>query len=90
MFDHFRTLFLYTFQINATVLYLFPLAFKLRNNPMLLATMMVALTAIFRSYPCIGDLALYMAFLPLWKPLTKCKLEQNLQIMSHFLSPAPN
>ncbi|KAG4074147.1 hypothetical protein HA402_014352 [Bradysia odoriphaga] len=67
MFEHFRTLFLYTFQMNATVLYLFPLTIKLHKKPLLLATILMALITIFRSYPCIGDVAFYMALFPLWK-----------------------
>uniref|UniRef100_A0A6B2EB08 Putative major facilitator superfamily permease n=1 Tax=Phlebotomus kandelakii TaxID=1109342 RepID=A0A6B2EB08_9DIPT len=67
MFDHFRDLFLCTFQINATVLYLVPLALKLRHEPIMLATVLTGLAAIFRSYPCIGDVAFYMSLLPMWK-----------------------
>lgn len=67
MFDHFRDLFLWTFQINATVLYLVPLALKLRHEPLMLATVLTGLGAIFRSYPCVGDVAFYMALLPMWK-----------------------
>lgn len=66
MFEHFRTLFLYTFQLN-TILYLIPLTIKLHKQPIFLATILFALTAIFRSYPCIGDIAFYMALFPLWK-----------------------
>jgi GPI-anchor transamidase subunit U len=73
MFEHFRTLFLYTFQINATILYLFPLSLKLKHQPVMLATILTALTAIFRSYPCVGDIGFYMALLPLWKNCSKCK-----------------
>jgi GPI-anchor transamidase subunit U len=72
MFDHFRTLFLYTFQINATILYLFPLSLKLQHQPIMLATILTALTAIFRSYPCVGDIGFYMALLPIWKNCSKC------------------
>ncbi|XP_059613630.1 phosphatidylinositol glycan anchor biosynthesis class U protein [Phlebotomus argentipes] len=67
MFDHFRDLFIWTFQINATVLYLAPLALKLRHEPLMLATVLTGLGTIFRSYPCIGDVALYMSLLPMWK-----------------------
>ncbi|KAM7354719.1 phosphatidylinositol glycan anchor biosynthesis class U [Cochliomyia hominivorax] len=67
MFDHFRTMFLVTFQMNATVLYLVPLSLKLRKEPVLLATILIGLMTIFRAYPCIGDVAFYLALLPLWK-----------------------
>ncbi|KAH8410557.1 hypothetical protein KR009_001332 [Drosophila setifemur] len=67
MFEHFRTMFLITFQLNATVLYLLPLSIKLRKEPMLLATILVALMAVFRAYPSLGDVGFYLALLPLWK-----------------------
>ncbi|XP_053675725.1 phosphatidylinositol glycan anchor biosynthesis class U protein [Anopheles nili] len=70
MFDHFRTLFLYSFQINATLLYLFPLTFKLHKEPIMLATMLIGLSAVFRSYPCIGDVSFYLALIPLWKSIS--------------------
>lgn len=80
MFEHFRPLFLFSFQMNATVLYLVPLTIKLHKQPIFLATILIALTSIFRSYPCIGDIAFYMALFPLWKHSTVCK----------FLLPARN
>lgn len=84
MFDHFRLLFLYTFQMNATVLYLLPLAFKLRNTPMLLLTILTGLTAVFRSYPCVGDVAFYMALIPMWRPLSKF-MSHNFIVAGTFL-----
>lgn len=74
MFEHFRPLFLFSFQMNATVLYLVPLTIKLHKQPIFLATILIALTSIFRSYPCIGDIAFYMALFPLWKHSTIRKL----------------
>ncbi|XP_055591959.1 phosphatidylinositol glycan anchor biosynthesis class U protein [Uranotaenia lowii] len=71
MFDHFRTLFLYTFQINALLLYLFPLTFKLHKEPVMLLTMLLALGVVFRPYPCVGDVSMYLALLPLWKSISK-------------------
>nr|CAD7571292.1 unnamed protein product [Timema californicum] len=55
MFEHFRPLFICAFQINATVLYVVPLTFRLHYEPMLLAASLTALTAIFKSYPSLGD-----------------------------------
>lgn len=72
MFEHFRPLFLLSFQMNATVLYLVPLTIKLHKQPIFLATVLIALTSIFRSYPCVGDVAFYMALFPLWKHSTMC------------------
>lgn len=70
MFEHFRPLFLFSFQMNATVLYLVPLTIKLHKQPIFLSTILIALTSIFRSYPCVGDIAFYMALFPLWKHST--------------------
>lgn len=79
MFEHFRPLFLFSFQMNATVLYLVPLTIKLHKQPIFLATILIALTSIFRSYPCVGDIAFYMALFPLWKHSTICKWNMQLQ-----------
>lgn len=84
MFEHFRTMFLVTFQMNATILYLVPLSIKLRKDPMMLATILLALIAIFRSYPCVGDIAFYLAFLPLWKKCWKF-MAQNFIVFCFFL-----
>lgn len=72
MFEHFRILFLFSFQMNATVLYLIPLTIKLYKRPIFLATILIALTSIFRSYPCVGDIGFYMALFPIWKRSAMC------------------
>ncbi|KAK9309808.1 hypothetical protein QLX08_000627 [Tetragonisca angustula] len=69
VFEHFRWLFIASFQINVSLLYIVPLALRLRHDPMLLAFSYLAVTAIFKSYPCIGDVGFYMSLLPLWKHL---------------------
>lgn len=73
MFEHFRPLFLCSFQINATILYLTALSIRLRKEPVLLATTLTALNAIFKSYPSVGDVGFYLALLPMWKHLFQCK-----------------
>ncbi|XP_034187185.1 phosphatidylinositol glycan anchor biosynthesis class U [Osmia lignaria lignaria] len=69
MFEHFRWLFIASFQINVSLLYIVPLALRLRHDPMLLAFSYLAIAAIFKPYPCIGDVGFYMSLLPLWKHL---------------------
>ncbi|KAK0088811.1 hypothetical protein PV325_010605 [Microctonus aethiopoides] len=69
MFEHFRWLFIASFQINVGILYIIPLAFRLRRDPMLLAFAYLSIIAIFKSYPSIGDVGFYMALLPLWQHL---------------------
>lgn len=69
MFEHFRALFICVFQLNASLLYVAPLSLRLNNEPVLLATSLTALIAIFKSYPSIGDVGFYLALLPMWKHL---------------------
>ncbi|CAH2102605.1 unnamed protein product [Euphydryas editha] len=53
MFEHFRLLFVCAFQINALALYVVPLTLRFHKEPVLLATVLIALSTIFRSYPCV-------------------------------------
>ena len=69
MFDHFRALFISALQINATVLYLIPLTLHLKDEPFFLAFTLTALTTVFKSYPCLGDVGFYFSLLPIWKHL---------------------
>jgi phosphatidylinositol glycan class U len=84
MFDHFRELFLYTFQLNTTILYLFPLTFTFKESPEFLLTILLSLTTIFSSYPCIGAVAFYMSIIPLWK---RCSpfMSHNFIVFATFL-----
>lgn len=77
MFEHFRWLFIASFQINVSLLYVVPLALRLRRDPMLLAFSYLAIAAIFKSYPCIGDVGFYIALLPLWKHLFQRELKSH-------------
>ncbi|GFN97561.1 phosphatidylinositol glycan anchor biosynthesis class u protein, partial [Plakobranchus ocellatus] len=65
MFEHFRTLFVCVFQLNAVV-YTLPLAIKFSERPFFLLYVLIFLTSIFKSYPSYGDTALYISLLPLW------------------------
>lgn len=44
-----------------------------REHPLFLMFMQLAVTSIFKSYPTVGDTALYLAFLPVWSYLHRCK-----------------
>lgn len=33
----------------------------------------IAIISVFKSYPTVGDIALYMAFLPVWSHLYRCE-----------------
>uniref|UniRef100_A0A3B4DPG6 Phosphatidylinositol glycan anchor biosynthesis, class U n=1 Tax=Pygocentrus nattereri TaxID=42514 RepID=A0A3B4DPG6_PYGNA len=63
MFEHFRFFFICVFQINI-FFYTIPLSIKLKEHPVFLIFMQIAIISIFKSYPTVGDIALYMAFLP--------------------------
>uniref|UniRef100_A0A1B6LCH5 Phosphatidylinositol glycan anchor biosynthesis class U protein n=1 Tax=Graphocephala atropunctata TaxID=36148 RepID=A0A1B6LCH5_9HEMI len=69
MFEHFRALFICAFQLNAGLLYVAPLSLRLYREPVLLAASLTALSAVFRSYPSVGDVGFYLALLPMWKHL---------------------
>ncbi|CAL9703984.1 unnamed protein product [Knipowitschia caucasica] len=68
MFEHFRLFFLCVFQINV-FFYTIPLSIKLKEQPVFLMFMQLAVISIFKSYPTVGDMALYLALLPLWSHL---------------------
>ncbi|KAJ4941255.1 hypothetical protein JOQ06_027541 [Pogonophryne albipinna] len=72
MFEHFRLFFLCVFQINV-FFYTIPLSIKLKEHPVFLIFMQLAVISIFKSYPTVGDIALYMAFLPVWSHLHRCE-----------------
>ncbi|XP_056667753.1 phosphatidylinositol glycan anchor biosynthesis class U protein isoform X2 [Monodelphis domestica] len=68
MFEHFSLFFVCVFQINV-FFYTIPLAVKLKDHPMFFMFIQIAVISIFKSYPTLGDVALYLAFLPVWSHL---------------------
>ncbi|XP_077785342.1 GPI-anchor transamidase component PIGU isoform X2 [Podarcis muralis] len=68
MFEHFSLFFVCVFQINV-FFYTIPLSVKLKEHPIFFMFVQLAIISIFKSYPTVGDIALYMAFLPLWSHL---------------------
>ncbi|KAI9999622.1 hypothetical protein NQD34_018337 [Periophthalmus magnuspinnatus] len=68
MFEHLRLFFLCDFQINV-FFYTIPLSIKLKEHPVFLMFMQLAVMSIFKSYPTVGDIALYLSLLPLWSHL---------------------
>ncbi|XP_033119748.1 phosphatidylinositol glycan anchor biosynthesis class U protein-like [Anneissia japonica] len=65
MFEHFRIFFVWVFQINAFI-YTVPLSIKFRNHPVFVMLVQLILISVFKSYPAIGDMVIYLALLPLW------------------------
>ena len=49
--------------------YVAPLCVRLRDDPVLLSTSLLALSSVFRSYPSLGDVGFYFALLPTCKHL---------------------
>ncbi|KAK9874010.1 hypothetical protein WA026_002363 [Henosepilachna vigintioctopunctata] len=86
MFDHFRELFIYSFQINATILYLIPLALKFHNDVFLLITALLYISTIFKSYPCVGDVGLVLSLLPCYKHLFNYSQQQFLILVIYIIS----
>ncbi|XP_069740359.1 phosphatidylinositol glycan anchor biosynthesis class U protein isoform X1 [Narcine bancroftii] len=82
MFEHFRLFFVCVFQINV-FFYTLPLSVKLRDHPMFFMFIQIAIIAIFKSYPTVGDVALYMAFLPMWNHLYR--FLRNIFVVSCLL-----
>ncbi|XP_069099912.1 phosphatidylinositol glycan anchor biosynthesis class U protein isoform X3 [Pleurodeles waltl] len=82
MFEHFSLFFVFVFQINA-FFYTIPLSIKLKEHPVFLMFLQIAIISIFKSYPTVGDVALYMAFLPMWSHLYR--FLRNIFIVSCML-----
>ncbi|KAK2583792.1 hypothetical protein KPH14_009693 [Odynerus spinipes] len=66
MFEYFKSLFIASFQINVSLLYIVPLALRFRREPVLLAFSYLAIMTIFKSYPCVGEVGFYVSLLPFW------------------------
>ncbi|XP_056404702.1 phosphatidylinositol glycan anchor biosynthesis class U protein isoform X2 [Hyla sarda] len=82
MFAHFSLFFVCVFQINV-FFYSVPLSIKLKDHPVFLMFIQIAIICIFKSYPTVGDVALYMALLPMWSHLSR--FLRNIFIVSCML-----
>ncbi|KAJ6804471.1 phosphatidylinositol glycan anchor biosynthesis class U protein-like isoform X1 [Iris pallida] len=65
VFDFFREFFLIVFHVNILFM-LVPLAVRLKHRPCFLAFVYVAISSMLKSYPSIGDSALYLGLLGLF------------------------
>ncbi|RKP11212.1 GPI transamidase subunit PIG-U [Thamnocephalis sphaerospora] len=68
MFDHFRSLFLVVFQMNA-LLYALPVTYRFQRFPLFSVFVLCGIMSAFKSYPSWGDTVLHLAFLPLFTEL---------------------
>nr|XP_043628134.1 phosphatidylinositol glycan anchor biosynthesis class U protein-like isoform X2 [Erigeron canadensis] len=65
VFDFFRDFFLIVFHINILFMVL-PLAVRLHHRPCFLAFVYIAISSVLKSYPSVGDSALYLGLLGLF------------------------
>lgn len=65
VFDFFRNFFLIVFHVNILFM-LLPLAIRLNHRPCFLAFVYIAISSILKSYPSVGDSALYLGLLSLF------------------------
>ena len=68
MFDSFRSFFLVVFQLHLLI-YVLPLILRLHRNPLAIITTLTGIISIFKSYPSVSDLALYLGLLSLHTPI---------------------
>lgn len=66
IFDSFREFFLGTFWLHLAA-YVGGLTLRVRRQPLFVITSLLGLFAIFKPYPSISDVSLYLAFVPLYK-----------------------
>ncbi|XWS63073.1 hypothetical protein CRYUN_Cryun06bG0065300 [Craigia yunnanensis] len=62
VFDFFRNFFLIVFHVNIPFMIL-PLSIRLRHRPCFLAFVYIAILSMLKSYPSVGDSALYLGLL---------------------------
>ncbi|KAJ4835067.1 hypothetical protein Tsubulata_028837 [Turnera subulata] len=65
VFDFFRNFFLIVFHLNILFMIL-PLAIRLKHRPCFLAFVYIAISSMLKSYPSVGDSALYLGLLGLF------------------------
>ncbi len=71
IFDSFREFFLGTYWLQLAA-YVGGLTLRLRRQPLFVITSLLGLFAIFKPYPSISDVSLYLAFVPLYKHIFPC------------------
>ncbi|KAI8339751.1 GPI transamidase subunit PIG-U [Chlamydoabsidia padenii] len=90
IFDQFRSFFLMVFQFH-TFIFVAPLCIRFRHRPVFVLTILCGIIAVFKSYPSVGDVTLYLALVPVHDELFKyCRygfLVANLFLYSSVLAP---
>ncbi|PWY97193.1 PIG-U-domain-containing protein [Testicularia cyperi] len=91
IFDHFRDFFLLTFNVHVAS-YALPFMIKYRQDPLFGITLMTGVFAVFKSYPTLGDHAVFLSLLSLhsqiFEYLRYPLISALIYIYCTFLSPA--
>ncbi|KAL2426990.1 Phosphatidylinositol glycan anchor biosynthesis class U protein [Exophiala dermatitidis] len=91
IFDSFRDFFIGVFWLHL-VGYVGGLSFRLQRQPLFVITSLLGLFAIFKPYPSISDVSLYLGFLPMYShilPLTRYTfIAASVLLYSTLLGPA--
>jgi phosphatidylinositol glycan class U len=72
IFDSFRDFFIGVFWLHL-VGYVGGMTLRLQNQPLFVITSLLGLFAIFKPYPSIADVSLYLGFLPMYQHVLPCK-----------------
>lgn len=72
IFDSFRDFFIGVFWLQL-VGYVGAMTFRLQTQPLFVITSLVGLFAVFKPYPSIADVSLYLGLLPLYQHILPCK-----------------
>ncbi|KAJ3054045.1 hypothetical protein HK097_002780 [Rhizophlyctis rosea] len=90
MFDHYRTFFLCVFQIFVFV-FVVPISVKFRSHPLFVASLLMAIVAIFKSYPSVADTSIYTSLFlmhsELFKYMRNTYLAINGMVYASVLGP---
>lgn len=79
IFDSFRDFFIGVFWLHL-VGYVGGMTLRLQNQPLFVITSLLGLFAIFKPYPSIGDVSLYLGFLPMYQHVLPRKYIRSLVI----------
>jgi phosphatidylinositol glycan class U len=72
IFDSFRDFFIGVFWLHLAG-YVGGMTFRLQDQPLFVITSLLGLFAIFKPYPSIADVSLYLGFLPMYSHILPCK-----------------
>jgi GPI-anchor transamidase subunit U len=91
MFDSFRAFFVAVFWLHLSS-YVGGLSVRIRTQPLVVLTLLLGIFSIFKPYPSISDISLFLAMLPLFRhifPLMRYTFVTAATIMyATFLGPA--